>query len=292
MTCADITFVVPVHNEAHRLQETLLAVRAAADLPYRVIVIDDVSTDGCADFLDSTAFPEVTLLRSGSRLGVAGARNRGAAEAQTPIVMFMDGHCYPEPGFLSRMSLALRRLGRGIVVPQITVPGCPGASGFGMTLTGPEFGATWLSPLGRDPYPVPMGCGCVQMFFKSWFEEIGRYDTMRTYGVEDLEISLRSWRLGGPVQIVPDAIVAHYFRGKTTCGVSWTDVIYNTLRMAFLHFSGEQLARIVRHWEPHPNYREARALLDESDVHERRRCLDRRSQRTADWYCATFDIPI
>ncbi len=287
-----ISIIIPVHNEAHRLEETVRAVRAAADLPYEVIVVDDLSTDGCTDFLYSGLYPEVRLVRPAERLGVAGARNCGAREARTPIVLFMDGHCYPEAGFLSRMTLALRRLGRGIVVPRITVHGSPDAAGFGMTLTGPDLGCTWLSPLGRDPYPVPLGCGCVQMFYKSWFHQIGQYDAMRTYGVEDLEISLRSWRLGGPVQVVPGAAVAHYFRAQTTCGVGWTDVIYNNLRMAYLHFSGIRLHRIVQHWDTYPDYPKARRLLEQSDVHDRRQRLDKGWHRTADWFCAAFEIPI
>ena len=261
-------------------------------MPHEIVVIDDLSTDGCADFLRPETFRNVRLLRASTRLGVAGARNYGAREARTPIVMFMDGHCYPEPGFVSRTSLVLRRLGRGIVVPRITVHGRPDDAGFGMTLTGPDLGVTWLGQLAADPYPVPLGCGCAQMFFKSWFDQIGGYDTMRTYGVEDLEISLRSWRLGGPVQVVPSAVLAHYFRTQTTCGVGWTDVIYNSLRMAYLHFSGDRLDRIVRQWQPHPNYEEARRLLDASDVHHRRRDLDARWHRSADWYCRTFEISI
>jgi GT2 family glycosyltransferase len=161
-----------------------------------------------------------------------------------------------------------------------------------MTLVGPSLGATWLPPLGNEPYPAPMSCGCVQMMHKSWFDQMGGYDTMRTYGVEDLELSLRSWRLGGPVQVTPAAVVAHYFREQTTCNVGWTDVIYNSLRMAFLHFSGGRLARIVQHWESHPNYSEARHLLDRSDVFEQRRRIDAGWHRTADWYCDTFEIPI
>lgn len=292
MAEAAISIVIPVHNEAHRLQETLLVLRETADLPHRIIVVDDLSTDGCADFLAGNPFPNVTLVRAGHRLGVAGARNRGAQEVKTLMLMFMDGHCYPEPGFLSQMSLALRRLGRGFIVPKISVHRKPEASGFGMTLEVPSLGAAWLSQLGTEPYPVPLGCGCVHMAYKSWFDQIGGYDTMRTYGVEDLEISLRSWRLGGPVQVVPRAEVAHYFREKTTCNVGWTDVIYNSLRMAHLHFSGEPLARLVRHWESYPDYREACLLLEQSDVHERRRQIDGRWHRTADWFCRTFEIPI
>jgi polypeptide N-acetylgalactosaminyltransferase len=281
-----------VHNEGHRLKETVLAVRYAADVPYEVIVVDDVSTDGCAEFLAGQPFDNVRLLRSTSPLGVAGARNRGSREARAPMVMFMDGHCYPEPGFLSRLVLALRKLGRGTVVPQIEHHGHPGASGFGMTLSGPDLGAVWLSQAGAEPYPVPIGCGCVQLFYHSWFDQIGGYDTMRTYGVEDLEISVRSWRMGGPVHVVPRSLVAHHFRQQTTCKVGWTDVVYNVLRMAHLHFSGTRLERIERHWQGHANYAEARRLLDWSDLGQLRKSMEQRWRRSGDWYCEAFQIPI
>lgn len=287
-----VSIIIPVHNEAHRLRETVLEVRKTADVPYEIIVVDDVSTDGCADFIAENSFENVRLVRSTTALGVAGARNRGVSEAQAPIVMFMDGHCYPAPGFLSVMTQALLRLGRGFVVPEITVHGNPYASGFGMTLEGPGLMPVWLSRLLSDPYPVPVGCGCVQMCFKTWFDQIGGYDKMRTYGVEDLEISLRSWLLGGPVEVVPRATVAHYFRSATTCKVGWSDIIYNVLRMAHLHFSGTKLEKLEAHWNAHPNCSEARELLERSDVRERRAWLDTRRLHSADWYCEKFGITI
>ncbi len=269
----------------------MLAVRSTADVPFEMVVVDDASTDGCADGLD--AVEHVRVLRPRKPLGVAGARNLGAADARAPMVMFMDAHCYPRPRFLSLMVDALARLGRGIVVPEVTAAGDPTARGYGMTIEGPSLTPSWvLEPLFVDPHPIPVGCGCVQMFYRSWFDQIGGYDRMRRYGVEDTEMCVRSWLLGGPVLLVPRASVAHYFRSATTCPVSWTDVVYNTMRMAHLHFSGPRLETIERHWSGHWSYAEARALLEGSDVGARRAWLDGRRQRSADWYCEKFAIPI
>lgn len=287
-----LSIIVPAHNEAHRLRETIEAIERTADVPYEAIVVDDASTDGCAAFLADGPREHVRVIRSSSPLGVAGARNRGADQARAPVLVFMDAHCYPEPGAFAAMLRALYALGRGMVVPGITVHGNPSASGFGMTLAGPDLAPTWLPRLRDTPYPVPIGCGCVQMCFRAWFDEIGRYDRMRTYGVEDLELSMRSWLLGGPVLVVPRASVAHYFRAATTCRVTWPDVIHNVLRMARLHFDGTRLERIERHWAGHPDLGEALRLLQAGDLHDQRARFDRRRRRSADWYCETFGIAI
>jgi GT2 family glycosyltransferase len=285
-----VSIVIPVHNEAHRLKETVLAVHEAADVSYEIIVVDDGSTDGCADFLEENPLLEVRLFRAASRLGVAGARNFGCQQARASVVMFMDGHCQPSQGFLSEMLRALYRLGRGLVVPQVVSQGDPTARGFGMTLAGASLTPVWLGPEFVEPYPVPVGCGCCQMFFRTWLDQIGHYDRMRTYGVEDLEISIRSWLLGGPVYVVPKAAVAHYFRSKTTCNVTWSDVAYNSLRMAHLHFSGARFERMVEYWRPSPAFAEAAKWLEASDVQVRRAWIDERRKHSADWYCEKFGI--
>jgi glycosyltransferase involved in cell wall biosynthesis len=292
MSNPQVSIIIPAHNEAHRLQETVRAVQATADAPYEIVVVDDGSTDGCANFLADGAVEHARRYRSETRLGVAGARNWGARHARGSILFFMDGHCYPEAGFLSRMTQALARLGRGMVVPQVTVLGNPLASGFGVTLSGPSFTPTWLPAQLGEPYPVPAGCGCCQMFFRAWFDQIGGYDAMRSYGVEDLEISVRTWLLGGPVRVAPAAVVAHYFRSRTTCHATWPDVVFNSLRLAHLHFSGEPLRRIRDHWRGYAGFAEADQWLAESDYRERRAWLDERRRHSAEWYCAKFAIPI
>lgn len=259
-------------------------------MPYEMVIVDDGSTDGCADFLQGNPFQNVRVLRASTRLGVAEARNFGCRESRGPVVMFMDGHCLPSKGFLSLMLHALVRVGRGFVVPQVTAQGDPNARGFGMTLAGPSLSPVWLGLEFDEPYPVPVGCGCCQMFFRSWLDQIGYYDRMRTYGVEDLEISIRSWLLGGPVYVVPKALVAHYFRSKTTCNVTWSDVAYNSLRMAHLHFRGPRFEKMVDYWRPSPAYPEAEKWLQESDIFERRAWMDQRRRYSADWYCEKFGI--
>jgi len=43
----EVSIIIPVHNEGFRLRETIEAIAQTADVPYEVVVVDDVSTDGC-----------------------------------------------------------------------------------------------------------------------------------------------------------------------------------------------------------------------------------------------------
>lgn len=285
-----VSVIIPAHNESHRLRETVLSLCEMADLPCEIIVVDDVSTDGCADFLEAEPLANVRLFRSSERLGVAGARNFGFRQSRAQVVMFLDGHCYLSSGFFSQMLRALCHLGRGLVIPQVVSQADLTARGFGMTLAGPNLAPIWLGQEFNEPYPVPIGCGCCQMFFRAWFDQIGHYDEMRTYGVEDLEISIRSWSMGGPVHLVPKAVVAHYFRSQTTCNVTWPDVVYNSLRMAHLHFSGPRLQTIIDYWRANAAYQEAEQRLRSSNLLQRRAWLDQRRKRSGDWYCEKFNI--
>ena len=72
-----ISVVIPTYNEAAVIAETLRrACRAleAASEPFELIVVDDSSTDGTAEFAESLApqFP-VRVLRRPGRLGLATA---------------------------------------------------------------------------------------------------------------------------------------------------------------------------------------------------------------------------
>src|SRR4051794_40947419 len=81
---AMLSVVVPALNEDVHLRRTVESLLGTVPDDTEVIVVDDGSTDGCADFLRSET-PIATLLepaQRGARLGVAQARNKGARAAR------------------------------------------------------------------------------------------------------------------------------------------------------------------------------------------------------------------
>ncbi len=287
----DVSIVIPVHNEGARLCETLAAIRDTVDRSYEVIVVNDASTDSCCDPLRSGSppFENVVLVGAPGRVGVAQARNLGAGQAHAPVLIAMDGHTVPRPGWLARLLAELEKPGVGIAAPQITSMGTPEARTFGLTFRDCELGVEWLHRQSCEPYAVPLaGCACLAMT-REFFAAAGGFEPMRSYGMEDVELCIRCWLLGYSVMMVPGAEVAHWFK-KQPFPVGWHDYLYNRLRTAVLHFDGERLERILAALRAKPEFAGAATSLLVSDIWTRYSQVRARRQYDAEWFCRKFGI--
>ncbi|HTX39063.1 MAG TPA: glycosyltransferase family 2 protein, partial [Bryobacteraceae bacterium] len=103
-----LSVVVISLNEGEALRRTVESLQAKLPEPWEIIVVDDGSTDGSAGFLGEGR-PGVTLLRPPARLGVAGARNFGAAHATGDVLVFSDAHVLVRPGWAEALLEILAR---------------------------------------------------------------------------------------------------------------------------------------------------------------------------------------
>jgi len=289
----EISIVIPAYNEGPRLCQTLAAIRDMTSLSHEVIVVNDASADSGCDVLRANPppFENLTLVDLPRRHGVAHARNLGAELARAPVLVAMDAHCIPHPGWLEKLLEELHKPGVGIVAPQIGSIECPAATTFGLTIHDRELGVGWLHRRAKKPYPVPLaGCACMVMT-REFFEAVGRFDAMRSYGMEDVELCIRCWLLGYSVIMVPDAEVAHWFK-KEPFPVGWHDYLYNRLRTAVLHFDGEPLERILAALRTKPAFPDAVSSLLASDVWTRYSFVRDQRKHDADWFCRKFEISV
>jgi glycosyltransferase involved in cell wall biosynthesis len=91
---APVAVVVPVYNRRLKVLKTLESVAAQSELPSRLVVVDDGSTDGSAEvaqgWLSSNA-PFAWQVISQANAGVSVARNTGFAHIDDlPYVCFLD----------------------------------------------------------------------------------------------------------------------------------------------------------------------------------------------------------
>lgn len=111
------SIVIPAHDEAENLPpliaETLVA--TGGHPPEAIIVVDDGSTDGTRDCLRNleSGEVEVRLLRHDRRRGQSAALRTGAAAAETPWIMTMDGDGENDPADMPRLLARAAAAGPG-----------------------------------------------------------------------------------------------------------------------------------------------------------------------------------
>jgi cellulose synthase/poly-beta-1,6-N-acetylglucosamine synthase-like glycosyltransferase len=86
---------VPAFNEHASISATLRSI-VAGDHPVEVVVVDDGSTDGTADLVESLALPHVRVLRQ-ANAGKPAALNAGIAAARHDLVVMIDADTVLEP---------------------------------------------------------------------------------------------------------------------------------------------------------------------------------------------------
>ena len=96
---AVIDVILPAYNGAGVIRSALESA-LAQDVPLRIIVVDDGSSDDSAAIARSYG-PRVTVISQANQ-GVSGARNTGLAAAQAPYVALLDQDDIWQPGKLAR----------------------------------------------------------------------------------------------------------------------------------------------------------------------------------------------
>lgn len=85
------TVIIPTHNRLEYLKETLDSLSNQDEKNFEVIIIDDGSTDGTWDYLQTwKPLFEFTLLKNETSKGPAAARNLGARHAKGGYLIFLD----------------------------------------------------------------------------------------------------------------------------------------------------------------------------------------------------------
>jgi glycosyltransferase involved in cell wall biosynthesis len=290
----EISVILPATNESVMLQRTVEQFVATLPAKGEVIVVDNGSTDGCADFLAEGRRENVRFIRSTEPLGVSAARNRGLAAARGEVVVFSDAHMdVPERWWEPLVrTLNLSDVGPnvGVVAPSIGVMGQPElAASCGQRIAETSLRLEWLPLKSAEPYPVPTLGGGFMAMRRETLERAGAFDDgMPQWGSEDLELCVRYWLLGYEVWVVPEVTVLHYFRKARPYGIQWHLLTHNVLRVALLHFGHQRIARVASALRNRARFGAALALAVESDVWQKRADFAARRVRDDDWLFEKF----
>jgi glycosyltransferase involved in cell wall biosynthesis len=96
----NIAVIIPVHNGGESFARCLRGVLSFYPTPSEVIIVADGDTDGSAQLAHSLG---LKVLRNERPLGPAAARNRGARESGSSILLFLDADVEPYPDLIGRV---------------------------------------------------------------------------------------------------------------------------------------------------------------------------------------------
>lgn len=197
--------VITTRNRKNSLQKCLSRIHEQTYRPLQVIVVDNGSEDGTAEFLRGFSAPdsgiETTMLRLPFNAGVPGGRNRGAARVHGSHIVWLDDDCRFDGD-----DAVEKLMERFIADDSISVLAYPvkesGSRGIRYLLPGPR------SRVNR-PFHASYFLGAACAMRTDFFMAHGPFDDSFQYQLEELEFSLRMARSGIGVHYVPSPVVVH-----------------------------------------------------------------------------------
>jgi len=219
-----VSIIIPCYNQGQYLAESIGSVLASDFDALEIIVVDDGSTDPATiNLLEQLNYPKTKLIRQENR-GLAGARNRGIAEAQGVYILPLDADDRIGPSYLSQAVAALE------ADPNLGIVYCR-AEKFGA-----EQGPWKLAPFSR----WRMGLGniifCSAVYRRADWDAVGGYDETLRRGWEDWDFWLALLELGRGGQCLPQ--VGFYYRknaGSMAAGMTAAEKLELHRRMIVAH---------------------------------------------------------
>lgn len=113
-----ISCIMPVHNTAGYLAETVGSILAQTEKDFELICVDDASTDDSLVVLQELAAGDarVRVLHNAQSMGPGRARNLGFARSQGEFVIFLDSDDLFLPDLFARLSTALEQSSADLAV--------------------------------------------------------------------------------------------------------------------------------------------------------------------------------
>jgi GT2 family glycosyltransferase len=244
-----ISVVIPSRNGRGLLAAQLPGIlRDLASMPGEVIVADNGSGDGTAEWLRSL-YPQTVIDVSPEPLSFARAVNRGISLARFSHVCLLNNDMLLDPGFFEALRQPFGQMPNLFcATAQIRFPAGVRREETGkavMAQNAPEdFPVRCDLPLpGEDGTYVLYGSGGCSLYDAAKLRALGCVDeAYEPAYVEDLDLGYRAWQRGWPTVFVAGAVVEHRHRA-TTRRYYTEEALETVLEVNYLKFLARAVAQ-------------------------------------------------
>jgi N-acetylglucosaminyl-diphospho-decaprenol L-rhamnosyltransferase len=195
-----IDIVIPVLNQLHYTKQCLRDLFANTGSKFNIIVVNNGSTDGTAEYLESINF--LTTINNDTNRGVAAAWNQGVKAGKSDRVVILNNDVLLPKGWLEGLLAYTEETGTDIV--------SPGMRGRACDYDFENYAADFMKAMSKT-FRKGEAHGVCFMVRRAVFEKIGYFDeNFRIGQYEDADFFLRAKLAGFTMAITGRSFIHHY----------------------------------------------------------------------------------
>ncbi|MFP4501440.1 MAG: glycosyltransferase [Candidatus Hydrogenedentota bacterium] len=274
-----VTIVIPAFNQLEFCRQCIGAIQANTYHPYRLVLVDNGSTDGVSGFFD--AVPGATVVHTGMNLGFSGGVNRGLAYATGHVVLLNSDTLTP-PGWLVRLVRALDTGDEWGMIGPVTNWASGSQHIAGLELRSEAeiwaYAARRAEEYGDSLRTEQRLVGFCLLIRDGVYQAVGPFDERFAVGnFEDDDYSRRVRKAGWLLGVAEGCFVFHY-GGRTFAGMGYEGARFQALMEENQRrYDDKWRVKLPEHIPPEVlagrlNER-ARQALAEGNLEEAQRCL-------------------
>ncbi|MCA9421781.1 MAG: glycosyltransferase [Nitrospira sp.] len=212
----ECSIIIPVFNKMDLTRQCLMhLVKVTTGISYEVVIVDNDSSDGTGEFLD-TLGGDVQILRNSTNLGFAKACNQGARAARGKHLVFLNNDTIPRDGWLQALIEEVDThsdvdvVGSKLLYPDNTIQHA-GAVISRQHLTPYHLfqGVPESLPAANTRKELQAVTAACMLVRKETFEKAGGFDEGFVNGFEDIDFCLKVRQMGRKVVYQPKSCLYH-----------------------------------------------------------------------------------
>ena len=213
----DVSIVIPVFNKLEYTQKCLAALfrhTDAAGISYEVIVVNNASSDGTAEYM--AAQRSVLTWTNKRNLGFAKGCNQGAMLACGRLIVFLNNDTEVHAGWLEALVHELDShdktgaVGGKLLYPDGTIQHAGVAVGRDQVPIHVHRCKAADAPVVNERREFPIVTAACMAVRRSEFLELGLFDELFVNGHEDIDLCLRYRERGMKIIYTPGCVVTHH----------------------------------------------------------------------------------
>jgi GT2 family glycosyltransferase len=192
------SLVIAVWNQLDYTKRCLESIERCTAAPYELIVVDNGSTDGTREFLQTI---KGRVIANEKNLGCAKAWNQGIQAGRGEVIGILNNDIEVTPGWLEGLTGFMQRTGHGIVSPSAR----EGPLDYDLNAYAAEFTRRCAGATRHEIY------GACMLIRRDVFDRIGLFDEGFLYGgCEDIDFLWRTKQAGFSVGMTGSVLIHHF----------------------------------------------------------------------------------